>query len=107
MSQFRRGIFGALLLAGLAGCAMGVAQPARIETRVAAGSDSPPPVALAPALPQAGAVRSTAPQVNALPDIQSPASMAIALPTPLSGASATPPPAPPDGGQSAVVAPPR
>ncbi len=80
MSDVKISLLGAALIAALSGCASGTSHPATIESRTAARAE---PQASAPVhvVPPADAPANE-PRVQALPDNQSPASMAVALPTP-------------------------
>lgn len=80
MSDVKISLLGAALIAALSGCASGTSRPAAIESRTAARAE---PQASAPVrvVPPADAPANE-PRVQALPDNQSPASMAVALPTP-------------------------
>ena len=80
------------LVVALGGCASGTSHPAAIESRTAA---RPEPKVSAPVhvAPPAEAPANE-PLVQALPDNQSPASMAVALPTPpVAGSNLDAPPA--------------
>jgi hypothetical protein len=70
----------AALVGALGGCASGTSHPAAIESRTAARVEPKvsPPVQVAPPAD----APANEPRVQALPDNQSPASMAVALPTP-------------------------
>lgn len=80
MSDVKISILGAALVAALSGCASGTSHPAAIESRTAARAElqASAPVHVAP--PKDAPANE--PLVQALPDNQSPASMAVALPTP-------------------------
>ena len=80
MSDVKISLLGAALIAALSGCASGTSHPAAIESRTAARAE---PQASAPVrvVPPVDAPANE-PRVQALPDNQSPASTAVALPTP-------------------------
>ncbi len=80
MSDVKISVLGAALVAVLSGCASGTSRPAAIESRTAARAEPQvsAPVHVAP--PKEAPANE--PLVQALPDNQSPASMAVALPTP-------------------------
>jgi len=94
----------AALVGALGGCASGSSHPAAIESRTAAGAEPKisAPVQVAP--PEDAPANE--PLVQALPDNQSPASMAVALPTPpVAGSHLDAPPAGSEKHPTAAVQP--
>ena len=84
MSDVKISLLGAALIAALSGCASGTSHPAAIESRTAARAEpqASAPVRVVPPADAPADAPANEPRVQALPDNQSPASMAVALPTP-------------------------